>query len=929
MVDVIQPVNGEEGARGSMAGEMQSVVALNRCNNSRCLTCADFNENPNFKSTVTGKMYSVITTNHQVLSCKTKNVVYLLTCKKCLSQYVGETKQQFNVRNNAHRRSTKSVDVHTGCPVVHEHFTEGLCNGMGYTCHILEKIPDVGSDRDQQNLRRQREQFWIKELRTVTPFGLNSRLDTGNLEGNRVNSCFNKLSRYRNRKRGRGRGRGREWIIEDIMNEIKEKLSNSVNEVIRFCCKTLPQIPRTKLKALAQCLLDTEVPESIQNIAIKYITNCNVVRNDLNSNKKRVRNQLSLKFINKGVEMINLGRILHDRTIKDAFPLENAENPMIVYSYTKPVRNKIVNYRQTVQSTVYEEWVSAEGRCGCQNSPFVDEHHGHVITGDLSIVENVKLKRLLSKGPNYREPKTTNWKNAKKEILSGVSNFVNTQCERKGLPTAQFSEWKSKITETVNSRINHLKQQYPYYRPSRSVFSDEAASDELRRLQDNYVIAVVDKAGRNYSFTCKWYYLKIIYNEIGILDVNNNNNNTYERINEDEAEVIQNQVNFLQSVNIRVKPENQNLPFMYWIPKFHKNPVKARFIVSSSVCATKELASLISKALKLIMKGRKKYCDAIEEYSGTKRWWVIDNNLEVLKMINNINEKHQAKSVATYDFSTLYTNIPLDSLITALLEVINKCFENSKRKYITISNSEASWDATPSKIYFSFSKTSLVSSVQFLINNTYFKCGDITLKQNIGIPMGTDPGPDFANLFLHFYEFKFMKDNTKTNYGICKKLSKGYRYIDDILEFNCGSQFEISKGIIYPNELVLNKENVSDDKASFLDMQIEIIDKRFVTKLYDKRKDFNFQIVNFPYLCGNIPKKQSYGVFISQIIRYCRVCSEYENFIEECRLLVRKLLSQGYKKEIMKYYCDKRSDLFLTIYNKNVQAVKNDIFNFL
>ena len=42
------------------------------------------------------------------------------------------------------------------------------------------------------------------------------------------------------------------------------------------------------------------------------------------------------------------------------------------------------------------------------------------------------------------------------------------------------------------------------------------------------------------------------------------------RINENETEVMQNQINFLQSVNIPVKPENQNLPFIYWIPKFQK-----------------------------------------------------------------------------------------------------------------------------------------------------------------------------------------------------------------------------------------------------------------------------------------------------------------------------------------------------------------------
>ena len=133
MVDVLQSHNGDEGARGSRAGEVQSVVTLRRCNNSRCMTCADFSENLHFKSTVTGKRYTVMTPNNQVLNCKANNIVYLLTCKQCLAQYVGETKQAFNLRNNAHRRSTKNANIHTGCPIVHEHFTEGACAGVGCT----------------------------------------------------------------------------------------------------------------------------------------------------------------------------------------------------------------------------------------------------------------------------------------------------------------------------------------------------------------------------------------------------------------------------------------------------------------------------------------------------------------------------------------------------------------------------------------------------------------------------------------------------------------------------------------------------------------------------------------------------------------------------------------------------------------------------
>lgn len=106
------------------------------------------------------------------------------------------------------------------------------------------------------------------------------------------------------------------------------------------------------------------------------------------------------------------------------------------------------------------------------------------------------------------------------------------------------------------------------------------------------------------------------------------------------------------------------------------------------------------------------------------------------------------QSLLLLDFSTLYTNIPHDKLILALENIVNKCFTSSKIKYITVNHFEAFWSSVPSKKHTSFNITSLLNSIRFLIDNTFFKCGDLLLKQNIGIPMGTDPGPDFANLFF-------------------------------------------------------------------------------------------------------------------------------------------------------------------------------------
>ena len=68
------------------------------------------------------------------------------------------------------------------------------------------------------------------------------------------------------------------------------------------------------------------------------------------------------------------------------------------------------------------------------------------------------------------------------------------------------------------------------------------------------------------------------------------------------------------------------------------------------------------------------------------------------------------------------------------------------------------------------------------------------------------------------------------------------------------------------------------------------------SKIYDKRDDFNFEIVNFPFLDGDVPRSPSYGVYISQLIRFSRVCSIVDYFNNRNLFLTAiELLKQGYR----------------------------------
>ena len=88
------------------------------------------------------------------------------------------------------------------------------------------------------------------------------------------------------------------------------------------------------------------------------------------------------------------------------------------------------------------------------------------------------------------------------------------------------------------------------------------------------------------------------------------------------------------------------------------------------------------------------------------------------------------------------------------------------------------------------------------------------------------------------------------------------RYLDDILNIN-NVYFDNMVSQIYHSELQLNKANTFNTKAAFLDLHLSISNDIVSTKINDKRDEFDFEIVNFPFLDGDVPRSTSYGVVSS------------------------------------------------------------------
>ena len=98
-------------------------------------------------------------------------------------------------------------------------------------------------------------------------------------------------------------------------------------------------------------------------------------------------------------------------------------------------------------------------------------------------------------------------------------------------------------------------------------------------------------------------------------------------------------------------------------------------------------------------------------------------------------------------------------------------------------------------------------------------------------------------------------------YDLIDAFNSNSRYLDDLINID-NIHFQHMVDRKYPAELQLNKANASDTEAAFLDLNLSIHNDIVSTKIYDKRDDFNFHIVNFPFLDGDVPQHPSYGVYI-------------------------------------------------------------------
>ena len=904
-------------------GPNRQQVGRNRvCGSKNCKTCSIFDQSTTCKSSYTGREYSLGPNLH----CGVENVVYLVTCKKCKIQYVGETENSLRQRMCGHRSCIKNLSSLLG-----GHFDDhGIEN---FSVQIIERIDPRRKRHDKtiKDHRLDREDYWMRELGTITPFGLNEKVRrVGNIS--QKNVPVTQLFHVSQRRPG-GHGRrtnrannkcGYEHVTVTFIQNIwqgENRLHNLRTTLFGIPLPILHKLVEAAKVDPKRGDFDFESMFSV----VHSISQQRLYKPVKAEGQPPVdRKFMKIKFANKGIDYLNISNILRNKKVQKQIPpyFKDMEPPTISYTYPKPIATKIFNFNEVAKNFDSSSFNANVPNCDCASSAFVYEPYNHIITGDLEIIPHEGLRDLVRRGPKFREQGPINWGYCKKILLDALEDYAKRWSNKEDKPCYTLEPWLTTIKEIIDSKIKNLsRKSMPFKRP---ILNDEDVKSCLAALHDKYVMVPADKAANNVIVICKWYYCKVLFDEFGL--ANNAGNATYQITQLSEPDIVSELAEGLHSLRLPANSMHFNLPVMYWTPKLHKNPCKYRFIASGKKFILKETCQLFTKVLQEVQSFWQRYCMAIERNSGVKCFWILKDSIELLKWLKNPDKLIHLDNVETYDFSTLYTSFPHSVLIDSLIELVTFAFRKSSVSHMSVFYNYAKFGGKGGK---TVTLDQITNGLKFLFENIYVRCGNTILKQIVGFPMGYDHGPLCANLSLFFFEYKFLCKLMKNKQTpIARKFAGNRRFIDDLFSAN-NPYFDRYKAEIYPEELILKLES-TPSVASYLDLKFEKINNTYKISLYDKRDDFSFEIVNYPWLDSNIPSSPAYGVYISRLLAFGRACDDYTDFSVRHRVLVDRLIKQGYVKSRLKskfiQFFEKYKNL-ISKYDKTCDFLMEDGFS--
>ena len=341
----------------------------------------------------------------------------------------------------------------------------------------------------------------------------------------------------------------------------------------------------------------------------------------------------------------------------------------------------------------------------------------HIVTGNLKIVSDSRIRKIVSKGPKYRFLSYINFDKCREEIAYALNDFGNRWCKRESVEDNALKEWKRSIFTIVDKRIKFYSQN-TYLLPPKRKSSFRHLKQGIQEFHRKYVLVPADKAANNVVVVCRLHYVNTLKQEL-------DGTRAYLETDTDKVSVVNaHLVNDLPvKFSVCVNEGQDKLPTMYWLPKLHKRPYKARFIANSSSCTTTELSKLLTSCLTAIKSHVIRYCETVYETSNKNWFWSIKNSGDVLSKLKC--KGFRATSLSTYDFSTLYTTLPNNLIKEKLLDLIEWTFKRALKNYgslyLACNDRKAFFTSSDQSRYTLWSCQNVSDAMSYLLDFIYIR----------------------------------------------------------------------------------------------------------------------------------------------------------------------------------------------------------------
>jgi len=881
----------------ALCADVSNTNAMKKCEKG-CVTCK-FIDFGYVKSKTTGDVYKPNLHADATVDCTTKGVVYCITCNGCGFQYVGETKRSIHRRFSEHRYSIKK-----GLTILANHFRSPNHTVDNMRVTVLEVV--------EEKLLLEREDFWIRQLLTAHPFGLNDKVKGyGNVGGCGLDSLKTRNHPYfsqpvprRSRGRGRRRRRSRRQPT-DVFNALTTVYNNGSLKDLYTKLKSL-NLKEIKVLKQEMCHVSSESELCL----LLYCYTLSLKTKQLTKQVTNAKEFVKFSYPNRGIEMINLHNVLKDRSLLRLFPADCLTVDTVlasVYVLESPLSRKLYNYSKVLKELSLDQLkATINGHCQCASSAFRYGPVSHIMTGDMAFVHQDNMRQFFEKGSKYRVQKAIDWKEVRECAYAGVNDLIQQKCQKYKKLSTVFSPFVDRFMQIVNNRIRYFSKNVevsPGMGHNVLSFTQECEV-YLKKLHRNYVIVPADKASNNYVFVCKNFYLSEISCELGVRYNRESDswtydgNITYQASNEQEIDIIDRHARIATSFKTSITPKDRQIPRLFATAKMHKIPHKFRFIAGAKNSSTKSVSIMVHVILQHFRNHLQAYCAASKHNTGISSFWSIVKSMDVVNQLSKPGLRRNGGEnvkLISVDFSTLFTSLPHAIIYSNLFMLIDVLFKNSGKQLIAASifKKKAFYtNDTKYRGYTYLSVNDIKTLVHAVVSETYVKFGGVIFKQVCGIPMGGSASPMIADLTLAAMEFAFLKKSS--NIDLARSVCSAYRYIDDLLLVTTAN-YETILRAIYPPELTPSRTNTHDNECDFLDLAIKS-EERYAFKVYDKTEDFDFVVTKFVFADSNVPTSLGYDVFYAQLIRHARITTSGSEFMRRVKGMRTVLIKHGFKK---------------------------------